>query len=72
MIDPRELSPLSNRVAVASGPSSCCARSGTHTNQQTEAVRPRPYSLPLTYPPESIARLATAELKVYRMEAPNR
>ena len=35
-------------------------------------AEPKQYSLPLTYPPESIARLATAELKAYRVEAPNR
>src|SRR5215469_7923439 len=47
---------------VISAPESCRACSGIHTNQHTAAVRPKPYSFPLTYPPETIARLATAEL----------
>src|SRR5271169_6856685 len=70
--DAFEAGPMSDRVISPSVPASCCARSGIHTNQQTEAIRPRPYSFPLTYPPESIAKLATAELKAYRVDAPNR
>ena len=50
-------------VARSSSAGICRARSGIHTNQHTAAVRPKPYNLPFTYPPESIARLATVELK---------
>src|SRR5215831_1026336 len=59
--DGREPRLSSEITVVVCALAACRACSGIHTNQQTEAVRHRPYSLPLTYPPESVARLATAE-----------
>src|ERR1700710_1894024 len=63
---------VSDRAALMSAPVDRPTRSGIHKNQQAEAVKPRPYSFPGTYPPESIAMLATAELSAYKEEAPNK
>ena len=70
--DALELGLVVNWSVLTSAFFICGSRYGIHTNQQAEAVRPKPYIFPYTYPPESIAVLATAELRAYKADAPNK